>query len=301
MGSSGTGMARVQDISELVRLAGEFASERRRSPGRVWGLPTGFANWDRLTGGLHPGEVTVVAARTSVGKTTLAMQVALQVAGYLQASQDPRRVLVVSPEMSGRELALRLISCHSRVPSDLVKEGQLSNGELERWAKSAAAVGALKDRLLVWAGGSLTLGDLVVGVEEVHTERSLALLVVDYLQLIKGIGSSRYEEVSETSRQVRGLATGLNIAVLANCQLNRPEGRGEEKPPSMFELRDSGNIEQDADNVVLLWRQPVQDRLGFQDRSSLTNVHLAKQRSGRPGSFQLVFLGETHRFEEREG
>jgi replicative DNA helicase len=284
---------------ELASLV-EFAQERRECPGEVWGLSTGFKSWDRLTGGLHRGQLTIVAARTGVGKTTLSLQVAETVAQGLKERGEDARVVVLSLEMSARELLLRMSCSRALVDAERLSQGRLSEEEHRRWLLAVRELADLDPYLTFWVSGSVTVGDLLVRTEEMHQECRIALLVVDYLGLIRGIGTTRYEQVSEVSRQLRALATGLDIPVLANAQLARPQDRSEDKPPSLFELRDSGSIEQDADNVLLLWRQPVTDRFGVSVRSNLAVAHLAKQRQGRPGAFHLVLLDGVYRFEERE-
>lgn len=284
---------------ELASLV-EFAEARRRQPGEVWGLSTGFKSWDRLTGGLHRGQLTIVAARTGVGKTTLALQVAETVAQGLARRGEQSRVVVLSLEMSARELLVRMSCARAMVDAERLSQGRLSEDEYRRWLTAVRELAELDPYLTLWVSGNVTVGDLLVRTEELHQERPLALLVVDYLGLIRGIGATRYEQVSEVSRQLRALATGLDIPVLANAQLSRPQDRTEDRPPTLYELRDSGSIEQDADNVLLLWRQPVTDRFGVHTRSNLAVAHLAKQRQGRPGVFHLLLLDGVYRFEERE-
>lgn len=284
---------------ELAALV-SFAQERRERPGDVWGLSTGFRSWDRLTGGLHRGQLTVLAARTGVGKTTLSLQVAETVARALKEREEQARVVVLSLEMSARELLLRLSCSRALVDAERLSQGRLSEEEHKRWLGAVRELAELEPYLTLWVSANVTVGDLLVRTEELHQERPIALLVVDYLGLIRGVGATRYEQVSEVSRQLRALATGLEIPVLANAQLARPQDRSEDRPPTLYELRDSGSIEQDADNVLLLWRQPVADRFGVQTRSNLAVAHLAKQRQGRPGVFHLLLLDGVYRFEERE-
>jgi replicative DNA helicase len=267
-----------------------WAAERRARPGKVWGLPTGFSSWDELTGGLHRGEVTVIGARTSVGKTTLALQVSL-------AALRSGPVLYFSPEMGPEQLVLRILAMEAAVSPRSLAQGLLSDLEWEQVEKTREELRAVLDRLVLFCSGA-DLVSLEQRLEESNAVDKLSLVVIDYLQLIKHQAFSPYERATEVSRRIRELANRLSIPVLLLSQLRRPEGGKEDQPPSLHDLRDSGNIEQDADNVLLLWRPPVEDGNGKLSRSNLTIVELAKQRNGPVGSFKLLFVPERFRFED---
>jgi len=276
--------------SEVLPQVLAWAKERRQSPGKVWGLSTGFSSWDELTGGLHKGEVTVLGARTSVGKTTLALQVA-----WAALSSGP--VLFVSPEMGERQLLTRLLAMKSGVSPRLLARGELSDLEWERVERTAQELGPKTQNLILYCSET-DLVSLEQKVEELNLLSPLSLLVIDYLQLIRHQAFSPYERATEISRRVRALANRTQVPVLLLSQLRRPEGGREDQPPTLHDLRDSGNIEQDADNVLLLWRPPVEDGNGGLLRSNITVVELAKQRNGPVGSFKLLFVPERFCFED---
>lgn len=281
-------MPRLSETCQSLRV---LVEERAKRPQEVWGLPSGFPEWDRLTGGFQRGEVTVIGARTGVGKSSLAGQLALQA---LQARPD-ELVILVSPEMSQEGLVVRLASCLSRVPSREILTGQAGPEARRRFIAALETLESFEDRLILWAGGKVKLVDLELRLTELSQRRPIALVLIDYLNLIEAGGSSPYERATEVSRGVRAIATSLNIPIVLFSQLSRPSDRSEEKAPTLFELRDSGNIEQDADNVLLLWRPPLEEGNGR--RSQVTVCHLAKQRNGPTGIFRLYFLEDVHRFE----
>ncbi len=276
--------------AEVLPRVLAWVRERRERPGKVWGLPTGFPSWDELTGGLHPGEVTVLGARTSVGKTTLALQVASKAA-------QSGTVLFVSPEMGPEQLVLRLLAMRSGVSPRALSRGELSDLEWERVEGAAQSLTETLSRLVLLCS-DIDLVSLEQRAEEQSFLSPLALLVVDYLQLVRHQAFSPYERATEVSRRVRALANRLRIPILLLSQLRRPDGGKEDQPPSLHDLRDSGNIEQDADNVLLLWRPPVEDGNGSLLRSNITIAELAKQRNGPVGSFKLLFVPERFCFED---
>ena len=291
--------AHRQETGDLARVARELFeaeaqwAERRE---RVWGRSTGFPSWDEITGGLHPGEVTVLGARQSSGKTSLALQVTLAVAQELDRSQESAQVVYVTPEMTDKALVARMASIQSRVGYRAIRRGEADPSERQAWRRALVDLAALEPYLTLRAV-SYDIGDLVVDVETLHRERPVALLVVDYLQVIGSYGRSPYEQATETSRRLRALANRLEIPILALSQLTRPQDKLNEPPPSLYELRDSGNVEQDADNVLLLYRKLSLGE-GAISRSSLAQVTVAKQRNGPHGFFTLHFHGATTRFED---
>lgn len=282
----------IRTAAEAVGRAREWVVARREQPGQVWGRSTGFPSWDRLTGGLHGGEVTVVGARTSVGKTAFALQVALAVAA------SGGIVLFVSPEMTDRQLILRAAAQASGVSLRRLAVGDVTPQEHAVVDQALEAIARLP--LHLWTGEEVDLSALEARSQEAHHLNPLALLVVDYLNLIRHQALSPYERATEISRRIRALANQLEIPVLLLSQLRRPAG-GDEKPPSLYDLRDSGNIEQDADNVLLLWRSSRVDSLGRVERENLTVADLVKQRNGPTGSFQLLFCPDSTRFDDLGG
>jgi len=280
----------VSRLSEACQSVQNLVEERLRAPSEVWGLSTGIPAWDRLTGGLHPGEVTVIGARTGVGKSSLSIQLALNALPQLA---ERHQVVLVSPEMTTEGLVLRMASNLSRVPSRSVLRGTAGPEEVQRFRQALARIAGWEGALTILAGGRVKLTDLELKLTELDCVRRLGLVLVDYLNLIEVGVNSAYERATEVSRGIRALANALKVPIVLFSQLARPQDRSEEKPPTMFELRDSGNIEQDADNVLLLWRPPTEEGV----RSQVTHCTLAKQRNGPVGSFRLYFLEDIHRFE----
>ena len=277
-------------LAELCRNVANLVEARSQRPSDVWGLPTGFTEWDALTGGLHRGEMTVIGARTGVGKSSLAGQLCLNV-----LEQTSGQVVLVSPEMSPEMLVIRLAACLSRVPSREVMTGKAAAEARKRFSQALEKLATYEDRLVLWAGKKVKLVDLELRLTELAQRNRIDLVVVDYLNLIETGGSGPYERATEISRGIQALANTLSVPVVLFSQLSRPSDRSEERQPTMFELRDSGNIEQDADNVILLWRPPLEEGNG--KRSQVTQCHLAKQRNGPTGIFRLYFVEDIHRFE----
>lgn len=277
-------------LADEVQSFLSFLRERMTNPGEVWGVPTGFPSWDRLTGGLHPGEVTVIGARTSVGKTTLALQVSLTV-----LRSHPGLVVYCSPEMGRFQLLARIASQLAQVDQLSLVRGTVAPEVVNRVAERLTLPNFL-DRFWV-EDGLLELAALESQLEQesVLVERPLALVVIDYLQLVHHPAASAYDRATEVSRRIRALARSLNVPVLLLSQLKRP--RDVDDPPTIHDLRDSGNIEQDADSVLLLHRPRLEDG----GLSTTVVAELAKQRNGPTGTFRLLFQPETFTFRELGG
>ena len=255
------------------------------------GVPTGYADLDNLLLGLQPSTLVILGARPSVGKTSLALGIAAEAA--VTAS---RPVLFFSLEMSHLELTQRLVCAEARVATQLVRSGQLTD---DHWNRIGAAMGRLGDApMWIDDNPSTSVLEIRAKARRKHAELGdLALVVVDYLQLMGGRHSaeSRQVEVSEISRSLKILARELHCPVLALSQLSRaPEARTD-KRPMLADLRESGAIEQDADVVMFLYRDEVYDA-DSPDRG-IAEVHVAKHRTGPTGTVKLAFLPQYTRFE----
>lgn len=248
----------------------------------VTGLRTGISAFDRLTGGLKPHQLVVLAAATSVGKTALGMQMAVAVAG------EGVRVLVFSAEMGAGELGDRQIASTS---GRAIREFQPDEA-------ISTAVGQLAD-LPLWIDdrGALTVGQVRAQARWLHAQAPVGLVVVDYLQLFRADerGLPRHEALGQVSGGLKALAKELECPVLALSQLNR-ESVKEKRPPQLHDLRESGAIEQDADVVLLLWREA--ERVRRHDGREETKLRVAKHRGGRKGVITLLFDGPRFRFQE---
>jgi replicative DNA helicase len=252
--------------------------------GRAAGIVTGLVDLDELTGGLQDGELIVVAARPSVGKTSLALAIALR------AAESGRGVFFASLEQSRQDLALRMNCAAGKFDHQRARKAELDPSELERFM----AVGAELRKLPLYIDDGSPQGPLRIAANArmLKTDRGIGLIVVDYLQMIQPTNpkETRQEQVAGLARCLKQLARELSVPVVAAAQLNRQvEGRGDAKP-RLADLRESGAIEADADTVMLLWRPDEKDR-------SRIEVNLAKQRNGPVGEFTLAFRPDCLRFE----
>ncbi len=261
-----------------------------QSPGQLTGVTTGFTDLDRMTTGLQPGDLVVIAGRPSMGKTTLAINIAENAAigkGVPAA--------VFSMEMSAEQLTLRMISSLGRVNQSHLRTGQCSD---EDWSRINSAVAQLSAApIFVDETPALTPTELRARARRLKRERGLGLVVVDYLQLmqVSGTKENRATEISEISRGLKALAKELSVPVIALSQLNRSVEQRTEKKPVMSDLRESGAIEQDADVIMMIYREEVYDPAST--RRGIADIILAKQRNGPTGEVHLTFLGEYTRFE----
>jgi replicative DNA helicase len=281
-------------VKELVRENYERL-ERIFSEGRrITGLATGYTDLDNQTAGLQPSELVILAARPSMGKTALALNIAENVA--LRQGQP---VAVFSLEMSKESLLLRMLASEARVDAHKFRTGHLNRDD---WGKITAALGSLGEAPL-WIDDSASSTVLEMGAKarRLKRERGLSLMIVDYLQLVvpthTGRGTNRQEEVSSISRALKGLAKELKVPILVLSQLTRAPER-EERKPQLADLRESGAIEQDADVVMFINRPNFyKTDLPEEDRAK-AEVIIAKQRNGPTGSLNFVFLARHTRFEE---
>jgi replicative DNA helicase len=261
-----------------------------QSPGEVRGVPTGFTLLDRKTTGLQPGDLVVIAGRPSMGKTTLAVNIAENAA---IAKGVPSAIF--SMEMSAEQLTLRLISSLGRVNQTHLRTGNFSQ---EDWSRIQGAMAQLSGApLYVDESPALTPTEVRARARRLKRERGLGLLVVDYLQLMQvpGTKENRATEISEISRSLKALAKELQVPVVALSQLNRAVEQRTDKKPVMSDLRESGAIEQDSDLILLIYRDEVYDQ--NTTRRGVADIIIAKQRNGPVGEVQLTFLGEYTRFE----
>lgn len=257
----------------------------------VW--PTGFRDLDeRLGGGVRPGQMNLIAARPGMGKTAFLTRAARQVAGAGIG------VSLFSLEMHGEELAGNMLGAEAGVSPRRVQAGALTGEEWRRVHAARVAFGALP--LTVHEGRRMRLGDLVAAIRH-DARRGARVVAVDYLQLVEPDerGRSRAEEVAEISRELKLLALDLGVALLAAAQLSREIEKRREKWPTMSDLRESGALEQDADNILLLHRPEVYEP-EKEDLRGLAHVDVAKQRNGPPGVVDLRWEAACMRFEDVE-
>lgn len=261
---------------------------------RIRGLSTGFKKLDELTGGLHAGELIILAGRPAMGKTALALNVAQHAAVKLG-----KTVAIFSLEMSKESLLTRLLCAGARVDSHRFRSGYLDGDERRRL--QATATELVEAPLYIDDTSGSNLIDMHAKLRRLKAERHLDLVVVDYLQLMSGWGrfESRVQEISSLSRGLKLLSKELEVPMLVLSQLSRaPETRPGDHRPQLSDLRESGSIEQDADVVAFIFREEVykQDR---EDLRGVAELLLSKQRNGPTGKIQLVFLHNLTKFENR--
>jgi len=261
---------------------------------RITGLATGYSQLDNLTSGLQPSELVILAARPSVGKTALALNIAENTALHLQVP-----VAIFSLEMSKESLLMRLLASFARIDAHKFRTGHLRR---EDWREMTEALGKLSGApLWIDDSGSATVTEIGAKARRLKRDRGLSLVIVDYLQLIAARGrfSNRNEEVSSITRGLKALAKELKVPVLVLSQLTRAPER-EERSPQLADLRESGAIEQDADVVLFIHRPNLFKKKGdvTDEERAQTELKIAKQRNGPVDSIPFVFLGKFTRFEE---
>lgn len=280
-------------ISDVLRTAMEALEGRYERGGAISGTSTGFVDLDAKIDGLHEGEFVVLAARPSMGKSALAMDIALNVA------RAGGGVLFASLEMPSEQLVDRAISSLGRIPHEQVRSGRLPDEAWPRITSSIAAINELQIRIDDDPG--LTLSALRARGRRVRREiGNLALVVVDYLQLMTAPkADSRREQVDALSRGLKLMAKDLKVPMLVLAQLNRAVEQRSNKRPILSDLRESGSIEQDADTVLLLYRPSVYGK-SQPGRPDFTEVIVGKQRNGPIGSVWLQFQGAYSSFVSSE-
>ena len=260
--------------------------------GDLTGLPTGYSALDSMTGGLQPGDLFIIAARPSMGKTALALNLARNV-----AATGGKSVAVFSLEMTTQSLVMRLLASEAKVDASAFRNGFITVESRDALADAAARLAEAD----IWIDDTpaATVLEMRAKCRRMHAQRGLDLVIVDYLQLAHGDSNtqSREQEISEISRGLKGLAKELNIPVIALSQLNRgPETRKDDKRPILADLRESGAIEQDADIIGFIYRDVVYNP--DTEHPELAELLIRKQRNGPTGTVKLEFLGRYALFED---
>ena len=272
---------------------------------RLTGIPTGFTRLDVMLSGLHDGELTIIAARPGMGKSGLASAIAINVASW-----DGDTVIGVaffSVEMPGEQIAIRAVCSEARVSVGRVRAGYISDADWNSLTPAASKIHGVD----VWLDDRSHLNVLEIRAEVRRLQaeydlpasdntkpRKIGLVIVDYLQLMSGVAdhSNREQEVAEISRGLKRLAKELRVPVIALAQLNRAvETRGKDKRPQLSDLRESGSVEQDADNVIFIYREEYYNE--DTDAKGIAELVIAKQRNGPTGTVKVKFTGEHTRFD----
>jgi replicative DNA helicase len=268
----------------------EIESISNRS-GQMTGVPTGFADLDALTNGLHPGQMIIIAARPALGKSTLGLDLARSC-----SIKNGLASVIFSLEMGRNEITMRLLSAEARVALHHMRSGTMTDDD---WARLARRMGEVSSApLFIDDSPNMTMMEIRAKARRLKQRHDLRLLIVDYLQLMQAGGTrrieSRQQEVSDLSRSLKLLAKELEVPVIAIAQLNRGPEQRTDKKPMMSDLRESGSLEQDADVVILLHREDAYERES--PRAGEADLIVAKHRNGPTATITVAFQGHYSRF-----
>ncbi|MCH7821831.1 MAG: replicative DNA helicase [Proteobacteria bacterium] len=288
--SGSRGRSGFKALKHILPEAVDRIDVLHQSEGSITGIPTGFTEFDRLTAGLQPGDLIIIAGRPSMGKSTLAVNIAENAA---IGSKIPTALF--SMEMPAQQLAFRMISSLGRVDQTHLRTGTFPD---EDWSRINTAVQLMSEApIFIDDTPGLSPTEIRARSRRLQREHGLGLIVVDYLQLMSVPGSkeNRATEISEISRSLKALARELSVPIIALSQLNRSVEQRADKRPVMSDLRESGAIEQDADLILFIYREEVYNQ--DTPRKGIADIVIAKQRNGPIGNFPLTFVGRYTKFE----
>lgn len=288
-------------MKERVFKAIDDLEAKAANPNAINGVATGFRILDEMTGGMHPGEMIIVAARPSMGKTSFAMNIVENV-----AVDQNRPCAVFSLEMTADSLVQRLICSRAKINMRALMSGQfLNQGSFQQMTRAASALAGSK--IFIDDTPALSILDLRSKARRLHKMHKIELIMVDYLQLCRSTSrraqDNRQQEIAEISSGLKALAKELSLPIIVLAQLNRGAENRTSNKPKLSDLRESGSIEQDADVVALLFRPEyyAEDDEGRAETAGDAELLIAKQRNGPTGGVPLTFRKEFMRFEDREG
>lgn len=283
-----------RSIKDVLYKAQSDLERLSETKGEITGLPTGWYDVDRITTGLHENELIIIAARPAMGKTAFALNIATHV-----AMNTDKTVALFNLEMSGEQLAMRMLSSLGQIEGYKLRTGNLMNND---WKRVNEAISQLSDaKLYIDDTPGITIGEIRSKCRRLSSsEEGLGLVIIDYLQLISGggkYGTNRQQEVSDISRSLKTMAMELHVPVIALAQLSRAvEGR-EDKRPIMSDLRESGSIEQDADIVSFLYRDDYYNKEArTDDNMGISEFIIGKHRNGPTATIELLFKRDTSTF-----
>jgi replicative DNA helicase len=264
-----------------------------RHRGEMIGIPSGFSDIDRLLGGMQRSDMIILAARPSVGKTSLALSIA-----HNAAKKHGQRVAFFSLEMASEQVVQRLISAETGIDSQRLRRGDIADDEWSRFMKAAGDLA--ETHFFIDDTPSASALELRTKARRLHAEVGIDLMVVDYLQLMRGDyrSENRVQEISGISRGLKALARELNVPVLALSQLSRGVESRSDKRPILSDLRESGALEQDADVVIFIYRDEMHNE--NTERKNIADIIVAKHRNGPTGTVSLYFKKELAQFREAE-
>ena len=287
----GTEFRSIQDVLLKTQSDLEKLSQQKSE---ITGIPTGFYDLDKVTSGLHENELIIIAARPAMGKTAFALNLATNI-----AMNTDKTVALFNMEMSGEQLAMRMLSSVGQIEANKLRSGKLEHHD---WKKFNEAMSRLAEtKLFIDDTAGMTISEIKAKCRRLYnSEGGLGVVIIDYLQLISGsarYAGNRQQEVSEISRSLKTLAMELNIPVIALAQLSRTvEGR-EDKRPLLSDLRESGSIEQDADIVAFLYREDYYTKqISIDENTSKSEFIIAKNRSGPTTTVDLIFRRNVSTF-----
>ena len=282
-----------QPINPLITTSIDAIEKLFHKQDRFLGVPTGFMDFDHMTSGLQPGNFVIIAARPSMGKSTLVLNIAQNI-----AIDQKRPVAIFSLEMPAQDIVMRMLSAESHIDFGRLRTGNFSE---DYWRPLTEAASRLSDApILINDNRGLTVQALRAEGRRLKGEHGdLALIIVDYLQLLRGTGRyhAREQEISEISRALKVLAWELNVPIIACSQLSREVERRPDKQPQLSDLRESGAIEQDADLVAFLYREDYYEDDEDTDARVEANLMIKKHRNGPTGTVVLYFTKKQMRFE----
>ncbi len=286
--------SQVKDMSTLMDAVEDRLERLRQNPDSFAGTPTGFIDLDKMTQGMHEGDLIIVGGRPGTGKTSFAMNIAEHV-----AIERKLPTAVFSMEMSAEQLAIRVLSSFGRIDQQALRSGRLEDHD---WSRLVSASGLLREApLFIDETGSLSPQELASRARRMAAkqpaDKPLALIVVDYIQLMQVPNNreNRTNEISEISRSLKALAKELKVPIVALSQLSRTLESRQDKRPIMSDLRESGSIEQDADVVLFVYREDYHNKESLNPGTA--EIIVAKQRSGPTGKIKTAFLGKYTRFD----
>ena len=279
-------------LKDLIKDSFKMIEQLYEKKALITGVPTGYDELDQMTSGFQNSDLIIIAGRPSMGKTALAINIAQNA-----SIKTGIPVAIYSLEMSREQLALRMLASEARVDSQRLRKGFL--GETD-WPKLTTAAGTLSDAaIFIDDTPAISVLEMKAKARRLKAEHGLGLIVLDYLQLMRGRNASmpREQEISEISRSLKSLAKELNVPVVALSQLNRQVEARTDKRPQMADLRESGAIEQDADVIVFIYRDEVYNKSEDSPEKGLAEIIVGKQRNGPTGKVKLSFLKDYTRFE----
>jgi len=286
------GQSEVSSIDEVVKESFAAIDAAYKSNSTLTGITTGFAKIDKLTNGLQRSDLIIIAGRPSMGKTSLALNIAQNCAAHPDSNST---VIFFSLEMAKVQLVTRMLCSQSEIDANVLRGGMLKDEDWPRLSEAASVVSELP--VYIDDTSAITVMEMRAKARRLKNDKGLDLVVVDYLQLMRGDGESREREISEISRSLKAMAKELNVPVIALSQLNRSVESRPDKRPQLSDLRESGAIEQDADVIMFVYRDEVYNK-DKPENLGMAEILIRKQRNGPTGMAELRFFGKFTTFRD---